>query len=76
MRSKLSLMLVFLLLASSATVFASENVVSMPRPEFASTTTPDDGGAVKPVDIRSEEPIKIAVIGLENNRFGSRSKVP
>lgn len=69
MRSKLSLMLVFLLLASSATVFASENVVSMPRPEFASTTTPDDGGAVKPVDIRSEEPIKIAVIGLENNPF-------
>jgi ribose transport system substrate-binding protein len=40
-----------------------------PRPEFDSETIPEDQGKVKPVDQKPEEPMKIAVLGLENNPF-------
>ena len=41
-----------------------------PRPPFNSVMiSPEDSGTVKPVDIRPEEPVKIAVLGLENNPF-------
>lgn len=40
-----------------------------PGPEFDSETIPEDQGEVEPVDVVPEEPIKIAVLGLENNPF-------
>lgn len=40
-----------------------------PGPEFDSETVPEDQGAVEPVDQMPEEPLKIAVLGLENNPF-------
>ena len=39
-----------------------------PGPPFASATQPEDSGTVAPLRA-SEEPIRIAVIGLENNPF-------
>ena len=40
-----------------------------PLPSFESACTPDDEGTVKPVDIKPAKPMKIAVLGLENNPF-------
>ncbi|MFT3850205.1 MAG: substrate-binding domain-containing protein [Propionivibrio sp.] len=40
-----------------------------PVPAFDSTALPADGGAVKPVGAKASKPIKIAVLGLENNPF-------
>ncbi len=40
-----------------------------PGPAFDSATTPADEGTVKPVATKSPKPIKIAVLGLENNPF-------
>ncbi|MEO8409670.1 MAG: substrate-binding domain-containing protein [Propionivibrio sp.] len=40
-----------------------------PLPAFDSTDVPADGGAVKPVGIKSPKPLRIAVLGLENNPF-------
>jgi ABC-type sugar transport system substrate-binding protein len=38
-------------------------------PPFDSACTPEDEGTVKPVDIKPDKPMKIAVLGLENNPF-------
>ena len=38
-------------------------------PAFDSAGTPDDEGTVKPVDQKPAKPMKIAVLGLENNPF-------
>lgn len=40
-----------------------------PAPEFSSAVTPADSGSVKPVSQASETPLRIAVLGLENNPF-------
>jgi len=40
-----------------------------PLPAFDSTAVPADGGAVKPVAGKAAKPMKIAVLGLENNPF-------
>ena len=40
-----------------------------PAPAFDSACTPEDEGTVKPVDKQPAEPMKIAVLGLENNPF-------
>jgi ABC-type sugar transport system substrate-binding protein len=40
-----------------------------PGPEFSSAVTPSDSGTVKPVNQKSETPLRIAVLGLENNPF-------
>ncbi len=40
-----------------------------PGPAFDSATTATDEGTVKPVAQKSPKPIKIAVLGLENNPF-------
>lgn len=40
-----------------------------PGPEFSSAETPSDSGAAKPVAKKSDKPLKIAVLGLENNPF-------
>jgi len=40
-----------------------------PGPAFSSAETPADSGTVKPVQKKSEKPLKIAVLGLENNPF-------
>ena len=38
-------------------------------PEFTSACTPEDEGTIKPVDQQPGKPLKIAVLGLENNPF-------
>ena len=38
-------------------------------PTFDSMCTPDDEGTVKPVDKQPSKPLRIAVLGLENNPF-------
>jgi len=38
-------------------------------PAFDSACTPADEGTVKPVDVQPSKPLKIAVLGLENNPF-------
>lgn len=38
-------------------------------PAFDSACTPEDEGTVQPVDQMPEEPLRIAVLGLENNPF-------
>ena len=38
-------------------------------PAFDKACTPDDEGTVKPVDMQPDKPMKIAVLGLENNPF-------
>jgi ABC-type sugar transport system substrate-binding protein len=40
-----------------------------PGPEFSSAVTPTDSGSVKPVNQKADKPIRIAVLGLENNPF-------
>ncbi len=40
-----------------------------PAPAFDSACTPDDEATVKPVDKQPGKPMKIAVLGLENNPF-------
>jgi ribose transport system substrate-binding protein len=40
-----------------------------PGPAFDTSANPKDEGTVKPVAIKSPKPIKIAVLGLENNPF-------
>lgn len=40
-----------------------------PLPAFESTAIPADGGMVKPVDKKAAKPLRIAVLGLENNPF-------
>jgi ribose transport system substrate-binding protein len=40
-----------------------------PGPAFDSAASPKDEGTVKPIATKSPKPIKIAVLGLENNPF-------
>jgi hypothetical protein len=40
-----------------------------PGPAFDSAASPKDEGMVKPIATKSPKPIKIAVLGLENNPF-------
>jgi len=40
-----------------------------PGPEFSSAVIPSDSGAVKPVNQKADKPLRIAVLGLENNPF-------
>ncbi len=50
----------------------SEQPAEVPEvvlPAFDSACTPADEGTVKPVDIMPSKPLKIAVLGLENNPF-------
>jgi len=46
---------------------AEEELAELPA--FDSACTPEDEGTVKPVDIQPDRPLKIAVLGLENNPF-------
>jgi ABC-type sugar transport system substrate-binding protein len=47
-----------------------EEEAEMPEPPaFDSSCTPEDEGTVEPVDQMPEEPLRIAVLGLENNPF-------
>lgn len=43
--------------------------VSPALPAFDSACTPADEGTVKPVDMKAAKPMKIAILGLENNPF-------
>lgn len=58
-----------ILVAASSLAFAKKNVTLKPAPAFNSAVTPDDEGTVKPVKTKAKKPIKIAVLGLENNPF-------
>ena len=51
-------------------VFAAQSVLAeLPAaPPFDSAVTPEDEGTVKPIK-KSDKPLKIAVLGLENNPF-------
>ncbi|MFN8497485.1 MAG: sugar ABC transporter substrate-binding protein [Anaerolineae bacterium] len=53
--------------AAAAAKAAAPAAVALPA--FDSACTPDDEGAVKPVDKKADRPMKIAVLGLENNPF-------
>jgi ribose transport system substrate-binding protein len=61
--------LCILLVITSSLVLAKKNVTLKPAPAFNSAVTPADEGTVKPVGVKSKKPIKIAVLGLENNPF-------
>ncbi|GAK60644.1 putative ABC transporter, periplasmic solute-binding protein [Candidatus Vecturithrix granuli] len=64
-KNMLVLLFVFVTFCVSQVVFAQ----NLPAgPEFASEATMDDEGAAKPI-AKSEKPIRIAVLGLENNPF-------
>ncbi|MDC7235739.1 MAG: substrate-binding domain-containing protein [Spirochaetales bacterium] len=68
-----SLLSVLLLVLISTMAFANGQQEAAERelpapPPFSSAASADDEGAVKPIKA-SEEPLKIAVLGLENNPF-------
>jgi hypothetical protein len=48
---------------------APEVSMTLPDDQWAAQCTPDDEGTVKPVDKQPDRPLKIAVLGLENNPF-------
>jgi len=58
-------LLSIMLIAGVTAVFAADEAL----PAFDSVCQPADEGTVKPVDIKPEKPMKIAVLGLENNPF-------
>jgi ABC-type sugar transport system substrate-binding protein len=68
-------LVVIMVLFSSALAFAggqkeAASARELPEgPAFDSETIPEDQGKVKPVDQKPDEPMKIAVLGLENNPF-------
>jgi ABC-type sugar transport system substrate-binding protein len=66
-------LLAVIALLSAQGVFAEGQAESgrelPPGPEFDSETIPENQGEVEPVDQMPEEPMKIAVLGLENNPF-------
>ncbi|MFN8474373.1 MAG: sugar ABC transporter substrate-binding protein [Anaerolineae bacterium] len=53
--------------AAAAAKAAAPAAVALPA--FDSACTPDDEGTVKAVDKKPDKPLKIAVLGLENNPF-------
>jgi ABC-type sugar transport system substrate-binding protein len=65
------LLCVFALLGTSvwANGTAETKKALPPGPAFDSAVSPKDEGTVKPVATKSPKPIKIAVLGLENNPF-------
>ncbi len=70
MRSLKSALIVVTLLAAIGVGVAGEKRVLPAGPAFDSVlVAPPDAGVVKPIDKKSDTPIKIAVIGMENNPF-------
>ncbi len=70
MRLFAKIALVFALTAMLGYGLAGEKRKLPPGPAFDSVlVAPADAGVVKPVDKKSPTPIKIAVIGMENNPF-------
>jgi ribose transport system substrate-binding protein len=69
------IMLSMVLLFSGQMLFASgqaEDTMETelpPRPEFDSEVIPEDQGEVEPIDQMPDRPLKIAILGLENNPF-------
>jgi ribose transport system substrate-binding protein len=47
----------------------AETALTLPDDQWAAQCTPADEGTVKPVDKQPDKPLKIAVLGLENNPF-------
>jgi ribose transport system substrate-binding protein len=70
---KISLFVVIFLTASIALLWSGAGQEAKPElpacPDFSSAETPSDSGSVKPVSQKAEEPLRIAVLGLENNPF-------
>ena len=70
---KVSLLVVIFLTASIALLWSGAGQEAKPElpacPDFSSAETPPDSGSVKPVNQKAEEPLRIAVLGLENNPF-------
>jgi ABC-type sugar transport system substrate-binding protein len=56
-------------MASAAGQKAGEKKILPAGPAFASVSFMDDEGVVKPVAQKATKPLKIAVIGMENNPF-------
>ena len=55
--------------AAAPTEAMAEPAALPPAPAFDSACTPADEATVKPVDKQPAKPMKIAVLGLENNPF-------
>ncbi len=70
---KISLLVVIFLTASIALLWSGAGQEVKPElpacPDFSSAETPSDSGSVKPVSQKAEQPLRIAVLGLENNPF-------
>lgn len=54
---------------AAANVVVVDEVQRQPAPPFDSACTAADEGVVTPVDLMPDRPLKIAVLGLENNPF-------
>ena len=65
---KLSLVVVFVMLVASMAM-AQEGLTPDSPEWFASQCQPEDESVVAPVDQMPAEPLRIAVLGLENNPF-------
>jgi ribose transport system substrate-binding protein len=67
----ISVMIVMLLVLGAAWAGGQKETkrTLLPGPAFSSVAFMEDEGAVKPVAKKAEKPMKIAVIGLENNPF-------
>ncbi|TVR20697.1 MAG: sugar ABC transporter substrate-binding protein [Anaerolineaceae bacterium] len=64
------LIVLALISALGMTTITAQDDPQPGEPEwFASQCQPEDEGVVVPVDIMPEEPLRIAVLGLENNPF-------
>jgi ribose transport system substrate-binding protein len=68
-RSKIIVLLCVLALVGIAGSVTGQAKALPPGPTFDSTAMPADEGTVKPVAKKAPKPIKIAVLGLENNPF-------
>jgi ABC-type sugar transport system substrate-binding protein len=55
--------------APAANAIVLADVERQPTPAFDSACSAEDEGAVAPVDLMPDRPLKIAVLGLENNPF-------
>ena len=63
-----SLILLVVILSMAAPVFAQGGELP-PAPPFASQCQLADEGSVQPLNVMPQEPLRIAVLGLENNPF-------
>jgi ABC-type sugar transport system substrate-binding protein len=68
-RRKFFVLLCVLALAGTAVSVSGQAKMLPPGPSFNSTATMPDEGMVKPVSKKAPKPMKIAVLGLENNPF-------